>query len=75
MLLVHDEQSQISVGGNILINTHQDNVNALDLVTLRGFDRPFAHNVHEVKPGVAASPTILLPAWMVSTPGPGPIPA
>ncbi|HEV8606566.1 MAG TPA: PQQ-binding-like beta-propeller repeat protein [Tepidisphaeraceae bacterium] len=55
LLLVHDEQSQISVGGNILFNTHQDNVNALDLVTLRGFDRPFAQNVHEVKPGVAAS--------------------
>ncbi|HEV8290357.1 MAG TPA: hypothetical protein VGP94_00470, partial [Tepidisphaeraceae bacterium] len=55
LLLVHDEQSQLSVAGNIIINTHQDNVNAMDLKTLRGFEKPFAHNVHEVKPGVAAS--------------------
>jgi len=55
LLLVHDEQSQLSLAGNILINTHQDNVNAIDLLTLRGFEKPFAFNVHEVKPGVAAS--------------------
>jgi hypothetical protein len=55
LLLVHDEQSQLSVAGNILINTHQDNVNAMDLVSLRGFEKPFAFNVHEVKPGTSAS--------------------
>ena len=53
LLLVHDEQSQLVVGGRVLINTHQDNVNAMDLETLRGYEQPFAHNVHEVKPGVA----------------------
>src|SRR6185369_17932708 len=47
LLLVHDEQSQLSVGGKVLINAHQDNVNALDLDTLRGYPAPFCHNVHE----------------------------
>ena len=55
LLLVHDEQSQLVAGGNVLINTHQDNVNAMDLDTLRGYEQPFAHNVHEVRPGAAAS--------------------
>src|SRR5687767_3114740 len=55
LLLVHDEQSQLVVGGTVLINTHQDNVNAMDLKTLRGDARPWANNVHEVGPGVAAS--------------------
>src|SRR5207248_7804944 len=55
LLLVHDEQSQLSVGGRVLFNTHQDNVNALDLETLRGYPFPLAQNVHEVRPGVAAS--------------------
>src|SRR3954454_3591154 len=54
LLLIHDEQSQLSVGGRVLFNTHQDNVNALDLETLRGYPFPLAHNVHEVRPGVAA---------------------
>lgn len=55
LLLVHDEQSQISASGRILINTHQDNVNALDLGTRRGYGQPFCHNVHEAKPGEAAA--------------------
>jgi outer membrane protein assembly factor BamB len=55
LLLVHDEQSQLSVGGHTLYNAHQDNVNSLDLVTLRGSQQPLAHNVHEVQPGVATS--------------------
>jgi hypothetical protein len=55
LLLVHDEQSQLSVGGRTLYNTHQDNVNSFDLVALRGSQQPLAHNVHEVQPGVATS--------------------
>ena len=51
LLLVHDEQCQLTVGGNILINTHQDNVNALDLLNLKGYDLPFCWNVHEPKEG------------------------
>lgn len=51
LLLVHDEQCQLSAAGKVLINTHQDNVNALDLVTLRGYEQPFCRNVHEPKPG------------------------
>jgi hypothetical protein len=50
LLLVHDEQSQLSVGGQVLFNTHQDNVNAMDLQTLRGYPFPMAQNVHEPKP-------------------------
>lgn len=53
LLLVHDEQSQLSVGGRVLFNTHQDNVNAMDLDTLKGYPLPFANNVHEPKPGEA----------------------
>ena len=55
LLLVHDEQSQLSVAGDVLINTHQDNVNAMDLKTLKGYKQPWAFGVHEVRPGVAAS--------------------
>lgn len=32
LLMVHDEQCQLTVAGRVLINTHQDNVNAMDLV-------------------------------------------
>src|SRR5207253_11451543 len=54
LLLVHDEQSQLAAGGKVLINTHQDNVNGMDLGTLQGFAEPFARNVHEPQPGEAA---------------------
>ncbi len=47
LLLIHDEQSQLTVAGRVLINTHQDNVNALDLDTLKGYEAPFATNIHE----------------------------
>ncbi len=53
LLLVHDEQCQLSVAGRVLINTHQDNVNALDLDTLQGYGQPFCRNIHEPKPGEA----------------------
>ena len=53
LLLVHDEQSQLSAGGNVLFNAHQDNVNALDLSTRRGFEQPLCHNVHEPPAGAA----------------------
>ncbi len=53
LLLVHDEQCQLSAAGGVLINTHQDNVNAMDLVTLQGYGEPFCRNVHEPKPGEA----------------------
>jgi len=55
LLLVHDEQSQLSVGGGVLFNTHQDNVNALDLKTLKGYPQPMCTNVHEAPPGAAVS--------------------
>jgi hypothetical protein len=55
LLLVHDEQCQLSVGGKVLFNTHQDNVNAMDLETLKGYGAPMCHNVHEVQPGAANS--------------------
>jgi hypothetical protein len=54
LLLVHDEQSQLSAGGRVLFNTHQDNVNAMDLVTLRGWGEPMCWGVHEAKGGAAA---------------------
>ncbi len=47
LLLVHDEQCQLTVAGSLLLNTHQDNVNALDLHTLRGYPQPLALNIHE----------------------------
>lgn len=53
LLLVHDEQCQLTVAGDLLINTHQDNVNALDLRTLKGFPEPFAANIHEPARGEA----------------------
>lgn len=53
LLLVHDEQCQLSVAGRVLINSHQDNVNALDLQTLEGYGEPFCRNVHEPQPGEA----------------------
>jgi hypothetical protein len=53
LLLVHDEQSQLSVGGRVLFNTHQDNVNAMDLGTLKGYPFALCNNVHE-PPGGAA---------------------
>jgi hypothetical protein len=53
LLLVHDEQCQLSAAGPVLINTHQDNVNAMDLVTLRGYEQPFCRNIHEPKAGEA----------------------
>mgnify|MGYP007016027549 CR=1 FL=1 len=39
LLLVHDEQCQLSAAGRVLINTHQGNVNAMDLDTLQGCGR------------------------------------
>jgi len=53
LLLVHDEQCQLVVGGRILINTHQDNINGMDLDTLIGYSEPFCRNIHEPKPGEA----------------------
>jgi hypothetical protein len=53
LLLVHDEQCQLSVAGRVLINAHQDNVNAMDLQTLQGYGEPFCHNIHEPAPGEA----------------------
>jgi len=53
LLLVHDEQCQLSVAGRVLINTHQDNVNAMDLDTLQGYGEPFCRNIHEPQPGEA----------------------
>jgi len=53
LLLVHDEQCQLSVAGRVLINTHQDNVNAMDLDTLQGYGQPFCRNIHEPKTGEA----------------------
>jgi hypothetical protein len=53
LLLVHDEQCQLSAAGRVLLNTHQDNVNAIDLDTLQGYGRPFCRNIHEPKAGEA----------------------
>jgi outer membrane protein assembly factor BamB len=55
LLLVHDEQSQLMAAGNLLLNTHQDNVNAIDLASKRGHAEPLCRGVHEVKPGQAAA--------------------
>jgi hypothetical protein len=63
LLLVHDEQSQLVAAGGTLVNTHQDNVNALDLRTLRGSSAPWANGVHEVKPGVGAAVWATLLHW------------
>jgi hypothetical protein len=53
LLLVHDEQCQLTAAGKVLINTHQDNVNAMDLGTLKGYLDPFCRNVHEPAKGEA----------------------
>jgi hypothetical protein len=53
LLLVHDEQCQLTVAGRVLINTHQDNVNGFDLSTRVGYTEPFCHNIHEPEPGEA----------------------
>lgn len=53
LLLVHDEQCCLGVAGRTLINTHQDNVNAVDLVTREGYTLPFCRNIHEPEPGEA----------------------
>jgi len=53
LLLVHDEQCQLTVAGRVLLNTHQDNVNAMDLDTLAGYAEQFCRNIHEPKPGEA----------------------
>jgi hypothetical protein len=53
LLLVHDEQCRLSLAGPLLLNTHQDNVNALDLSTLHGCSQPLALNVHEPAKGEA----------------------
>jgi len=55
LLLVHDEQCQLTVAGRVLINTHQDNVNGMDLDTLQGYPEPFCRNIHEPKPGEAVA--------------------
>jgi hypothetical protein len=55
LLLVHDEQSQLMAAGDLLVNTHQDNVNAVDLLTKRGLAEPLCRNVHEVQPGQPAA--------------------
>ncbi len=55
LLLVHDEQCQLTVGGRVLLNTHQDNVNGMDLNTLIGYSEPFCRNIHEPKNGEAVS--------------------
>ncbi len=54
LLLVHDEQCQLAVSGRVLINTHQDNVNGMDLDTLQGYVEPFCRNIHEPKPDEGA---------------------
>jgi hypothetical protein len=61
LLLVHDEQCQLSLAGRLLLNTHQDNVNALDLDTLRGYADPLALNIHE--PAKDEALAIRLDAW------------
>ena len=53
LLLVHDEQCQLSVAGRVLLNAHQDNVNAMDLETLAGYAEPFCRGIHEPKKGEA----------------------
>ncbi len=53
LLLVHDEQCQLTIGGRVLFNTHQDNVNGMDLDALKGYSEPFCRNIHEPKPGEA----------------------
>ncbi|MCX7819272.1 MAG: PQQ-like beta-propeller repeat protein [Kiritimatiellae bacterium] len=61
LLLVHDEQCQLSYAGRLLINAHQSDVNALDLQTLQGYTEPLALNIHEPAPGEALA--LRLAAW------------
>jgi hypothetical protein len=42
------------LSGRVLVNTHQDNVNAMDMDTLAGYAEPFCRNIHEPKAGEAA---------------------
>jgi hypothetical protein len=51
LLLVHDEMCQLTAAGDTLLNTHQDNVNGLELDTLQGSSAPYARNVHEPAKG------------------------
>jgi hypothetical protein len=60
LLLVHDEQCQLSAAGRVLLNTHQDNVNAMDLDTRRGYEQPFCRNIHEPAAGEAVGIWALL---------------
>ncbi len=53
LLLVHDEQCQLSAGGRVLFNTHQDNVNGLDLETRKGYPFPLCRGIHEPARGEA----------------------
>ena len=46
-------KARSSAAGRVLINTHQDNVNAMDLDTLDGYGEPFCRNIHEPKEGQA----------------------
>jgi hypothetical protein len=69
LLLVHDEQCQLSLAGRLLLNTHQDNINALDLVTLKGEPQPLALNLHEPARGEALA--IRWAAWGGQTLAPG----
>ncbi len=45
--------ASFSASGRVLANTHQDNVNAMDLETLQGYGEPFCRNIHEPQPGEA----------------------
>lgn len=55
LLLVHDEQCQLAVGGRVLFNAHQDNVNALDLDTRQGYGEPLCRGIHEPRAGEAVA--------------------
>jgi len=55
LLLVHDEQCQLTASGRVLVATHQDNINAMDLDTLQGYREPFCWNVHEPQSGEAVA--------------------
>ncbi len=69
LLLVHDEQCQLSAAGRTLFNTHQDNVNAMDLDSLKGYPQPLALNVHEPEKGQALA--IRLAVWRGQQLSPG----
>lgn len=69
LLLVHDEQCCLGVAGRTLINTHQDNVNAVDLITREGYPLPFCWNIHEPEPGEALRIWIMLLRGQIFPPG------